>query len=67
MEDRCVACGAVVPEGRQVCPICEARACGAEEVFWRYTDTAGNFHWCGVNTGQHVIRRREEFPATPTA
>ena len=26
MEDRCVACGAVVPEGRQVCPACEAGA-----------------------------------------
>lgn len=21
--DRCVCCGAVIPEGRQVCPICE--------------------------------------------
>lgn len=24
MVERCVCCGAVVPEGRQVCPICEA-------------------------------------------
>jgi hypothetical protein len=24
--DRCVCCGAVVPEGRMVCPICERRA-----------------------------------------
>ena len=23
MEDRCVCCGAVVPEGRMVCPQCE--------------------------------------------
>ena len=23
MEDRCVACGEVIPEGRQVCPMCE--------------------------------------------
>lgn len=22
-EDRCVCCGAIVPEGRMVCPICE--------------------------------------------
>lgn len=22
--DRCVICGAIIPEGRQVCPICEA-------------------------------------------
>ena len=25
MEDRCVCCGAVVPEGRMVCPQCEAK------------------------------------------
>ena len=24
MEDRCVCCGEIIPEGRQVCPICEA-------------------------------------------
>ena len=23
MENRCVCCGAIVPEGRMVCPICE--------------------------------------------
>ena len=26
MENRCVCCGAVVPEGRMVCPICEMDA-----------------------------------------
>jgi hypothetical protein len=26
MEDRCVCCGEVIPEGRQVCPICEIKA-----------------------------------------
>ena len=25
MEDRCVACGAIIPEGRQVCKNCEIR------------------------------------------
>lgn len=24
MENRCVACGAIIPEGQQVCPNCEA-------------------------------------------
>ena len=24
MENRCVCCGAIIPEGRQVCPKCEA-------------------------------------------
>ena len=23
MENRCIICGAVIPEGRQVCPNCE--------------------------------------------
>lgn len=23
MDDRCVCCGAIIPEGRQVCPSCE--------------------------------------------
>ncbi len=23
MENRCVCCGAVIPEGRMVCPLCE--------------------------------------------
>ncbi len=23
MEDRCISCGAIIPEGRQVCPSCE--------------------------------------------
>lgn len=26
MEDRCVCCGAIVPEGRMVCPMCEKEA-----------------------------------------
>lgn len=24
--DRCVCCGAIIPEGRQVCPICEKQS-----------------------------------------
>lgn len=30
MEDRCVCCGAVIPEGRQVCLICDKKICGNE-------------------------------------
>lgn len=26
MEDRCVCCGEIIPEGRMVCPKCERRA-----------------------------------------
>ena len=25
MVDRCVICGEIIPEGRQVCPMCESR------------------------------------------
>ena len=28
MEDRCVCCGAVIPEGRQVCLICDKKIYG---------------------------------------
>ena len=24
MENRCICCGEIIPEGRQVCPACEA-------------------------------------------
>jgi predicted nucleic acid-binding Zn ribbon protein len=24
MEERCICCGEIIPEGRQVCPSCEA-------------------------------------------
>ena len=23
MEERCIICGSIIPEGRQVCPLCE--------------------------------------------
>lgn len=26
MENRCVCCGAIIPEGRMVCPLCEMEA-----------------------------------------
>lgn len=25
MEDRCICCGEVIPEGRMICPICEVK------------------------------------------
>lgn len=35
MEDRCICCGEIVPEGRMVCPICEAEADEHyEEALW---------------------------------
>lgn len=31
-ENRCVCCGEIIPEGRQVCPSCEAAAKEVTEV-----------------------------------
>lgn len=31
----------------------------AEEVYGQYTDTAGNFHWCGTHSGEHTIKAEE--------
>ena len=31
MDNTCVVCGAVIPEGRQVCPACEQKHCGRPE------------------------------------
>ena len=31
MEERCVFCGAIIPEGRQVCPNCENKYKGIEK------------------------------------
>ena len=27
-----------------------------EEVYGQYTDTAGNFHWYGTHSGEHIIK-----------
>lgn len=31
MEDRCVMCGEIIPEGRMVCPVCEERVLTRKE------------------------------------
>lgn len=52
MVDRCVICGAVIPEGRQVCPDCESG---------RYCNTKGGCMICdrlfcgGVADGMDVV------------
>lgn len=32
MEDRCVCCGDIVPEGRMVCRICEQKAIAGQQM-----------------------------------
>lgn len=43
MEDRCVCCGAIVPEGRMVCPMCE-RSVDAEKAKVEGGDNNGKHH-----------------------
>ena len=31
----------------------------SEEVFDKYTDTAGNLHWTGTHSGEHIIKTLE--------
>ena len=28
----------------------------AEAVYSQYTDTAGNYHWCGTHSGEHTVK-----------
>lgn len=28
----------------------------AEEVYGQFTDTAGNYHWCGTHSGKHIVK-----------
>lgn len=47
-EDRCVCCGAVIPEGRQICGGCEIRTlvkCG-ECAHGSHVDTPEGRVWC---------------------
>ncbi len=32
MEDRCISCGAVIPEGKQICPQCEQGGMSIDEI-----------------------------------
>jgi RNA polymerase subunit RPABC4/transcription elongation factor Spt4 len=57
--DRCVSCGEIVPEGRQVCPVCElcCRNCEhftANHYGCRQTDMY-IFGYCHCRTGHAVF------------
>ena len=47
MENRCVCCGAIIPEGRQVCPKCEWFIKGCEK----------------MHNGKQKIRKMDELDA----
>lgn len=65
-EDRCIICGNIIPEGRQVCLMCEVSICESEHRNrkdnekmrnFRVTDESGHqeaiFSWCDYNKGRY--------------
>lgn len=44
MEEHCVVCGTTIPEGRQICPQCEAKYGGVN---------AGNMKETAINIARH--------------
>lgn len=50
MEERCIVCGEIIPEGRQICPQCEMEEGGAnrKSIVCPY---------CGSGSGYYMIER----------
>jgi len=36
--------------------VCAPTVIEAEEVYDKYTDTAGNLHWTGTHSGKHIVK-----------
>lgn len=47
-EERCLICGTIIPEGRQICPACEAQYSGSE----RHTSQQGAGASFGISVGE---------------
>jgi len=49
-----------LPNGDTAIPIIDVEhaltVIEADEVYGQYTDTAGNFHWCGTHSGEHTVK-----------
>ena len=46
MDERCVCCGEIIPEGRQVCPDCEAEINDSYEADPHPCDTCSHSDFC---------------------
>ena len=58
-EDTCVICGEVIPEGRQVCPICEHRILYTSQPAIPAPDLLTRFHnWLREKGALHGQKRR---------
>ena len=58
MEDRCICCGEIVPEGRQVCPSCEARINRAEP-------RRNTCKYCGIRVSKYITVCTECYKKLP--
>lgn len=48
MEDKCVCCGQYVPDGRQVCPICEKKFGHVKQISTFFYDKEEIYENCTV-------------------
>lgn len=69
MEDRCVSCGAVVPEGRMVCPTCEYEAEHIQKESAKHmSETESKTHKRFVElvkaAGRHLINNADNIVGT---
>lgn len=62
MTDRCIVCGAEIPEGRQICPICESEGANHNQIV---KSVAGAWQGCdwaekGVQVHYETEKRNTE-------
>lgn len=58
--NRCVVCGVIIPEGRQVCPRCEKDPCLHVWVYDRMVYSARGrkyFRWKCTRCGRKIVRK----------
>lgn len=59
-ENRCVMCGAIIPEGRMVCPVCERRVKRDTGRTVAYLRKYRDWEWMAANASE-IIRRCDEL------
>ena len=59
-ENRCVMCGAIIPEGRMVCPLCERRVKRDTGRTVAYLRKYRDWEWMAANANE-IIRRCDDL------
>ena len=55
MDNRCVCCGAIIPEGRKVCPSCEESFGTIEKIETCFYDKVETFPNCTVQVLTNTV------------